>query len=78
VSVWCFLGFLIKDESDHPKFAIFNGKKQMKILDKIKNSIIKLTKKRPQFNPASLNDEVALRTKWIPAKSGGTNICTHF
>lgn len=30
-----------------------------------------------QFDPASLNDPVALKTNWRPAKRGGTNFRTH-
>ncbi|NTV13257.1 MAG: hypothetical protein HGA96_04915 [Desulfobulbaceae bacterium] len=29
------------------------------------------------FDPASLNDPVALQTAWTPAKGGGANFCTH-
>lgn len=29
------------------------------------------------FDPASLNDEIAMITKWTPEKAGGSGICTH-
>ena len=32
---------------------------------------------REPFEPASLNDPVALTTAWTPCVRGGTNICTH-
>ena len=32
---------------------------------------------REPFEPASLNDPVALATAWTPCVRGGTNICTH-
>lgn len=29
------------------------------------------------FDPALLDDPIAIQTEWVPAKSGGTNIATH-
>jgi hypothetical protein len=37
----------------------------------------KLTVEAVPFDPASLGDEVALRTEWTPAKGGGANFQTH-
>ena len=49
----------------------------MGMLDNLKKKIKSLTEKAPTFDPASLNDEVAMKTKWNPACGGGTNVCTH-
>ena len=56
----------------------------MGMLDKINAKLVELKAKalkamkgKPGFDPASLNDEVAMKTQWTPEKSGGTNICTH-
>ena len=49
----------------------------MSFLNKLKESISNFTEKKAKFDPSMLNDEVAMMTEWNPAKSGGTNICTH-
>ena len=46
-------------------------------IDKLKETISKFDKNKPQFDPSTLNDEVAMKTQWRPAKGGGTNMCTH-
>lgn len=45
-----------------------------------KNVVEKLKELQPEhiaFDPATLDDPVALQTEWGPAKSGGTNFRTH-
>jgi hypothetical protein len=32
---------------------------------------------REPFEPSSMNDPVAMQTKWTPCKRGGANFCTH-
>ena len=46
-------------------------------LDQFKKKLAGLMTVQPAFDPSSLNDEVALKTKWTPAKAGGTNFGTH-
>jgi len=39
---------------------------------------LKVTKKEPvAYDPAHLGDDIALRTDWGPAASGGSNFRTH-
>lgn len=40
-------------------------------------AITHLVRNVERFDPASLNDPVALKTTWRPAKRGGTNFRTH-
>lgn len=49
----------------------------MAIFESIKTALSGLGKGGNHFDPSSLQDEIAMKTKWIPAKSGGTNFCTH-
>ena len=49
-----------------------SGFNQLKVL------FNKLTTKKPPINPSSFNSELALKTKWSPQKTGGTNITTHY
>jgi hypothetical protein len=44
-----------------------------KFVDKLKS----LAPVRVEFDPATLNDPVALATEWTPAHPGGTNVRTH-
>jgi hypothetical protein len=43
------------------------------LIEKIKS----MSAGRERFDPSSLNDPVAMKTDWGPAKGGGTNIRTH-
>jgi hypothetical protein len=45
----------------------------MKLIQKLK----RLRVEPVAFDPAILDDELALRTEWVPAKGGGTNFRTH-
>lgn len=47
------------------------------MLSKIKQALESFSDRGPGFNPATLNDPVALQTAWRPAKRGGTNFRTH-
>jgi hypothetical protein len=49
----------------------------MAIFDKLTAAIEKLAQKKPPFDPSIFNDELAMQTAWLPAKSGGTNMSTH-
>jgi len=49
----------------------------MTFFDKIKRKLSKICNSKPQFDPSRLNDELATKIQWTPAKRGGTNICTH-
>lgn len=40
-------------------------------------SLKSLTKGRPKFDPATIEDPVATLTAWEPLKKGGSNFCTH-
>ena len=44
-----------------------------KFIEKLKS----LTPEHTTFDPASLDDPVAMQTDWTPAKGGGTNFRTH-
>ncbi|MHC4995359.1 MAG: hypothetical protein ACYTGQ_09935 [Planctomycetota bacterium] len=46
------------------------------MLNKLAKMVDRFTRGRPAFDPTTLNDPVALRTGWGPAKQGGTNIRT--
>lgn len=47
------------------------------MLNKIKKALKKLRSWEPTFDPARFNDEVALKTDWVPLKGGGSNFGTH-
>ncbi|QDT28338.1 hypothetical protein Enr10x_36800 [Gimesia panareensis] len=44
-----------------------------KLMEKLKSLS---TESSPPFDPATLDDPVALKTDWSPLKGGGTNFCT--
>ena len=44
-----------------------------KFIDKIKS----LMKAKEPFDPSKFEDPIAKKTKWTPAKVGGSNFCTH-
>ncbi len=44
-----------------------------KLIQKLKS----LNPKPSPFDPATLNDPVAMQTDWTPNQKGGSNICTH-
>jgi hypothetical protein len=47
------------------------------MLDAIIKKLKQLTVEPVPFDPSSLNDEIALKTSWEPAKGGGSNFQTH-
>ncbi|MCK5682573.1 hypothetical protein KAJ27_00570 [bacterium] len=49
----------------------------MGFLDNIKTAINNVNKGGSQFDPSCLNDEIAMKTEWTPAKGGGSNFCSH-
>jgi hypothetical protein len=49
----------------------------MALFDKLTAAIEKLAQKKPPFDPSIFNDELAMQTAWLPAKSGGSNFGTH-
>lgn len=46
------------------------------MFDKLIKKITDFARTRPGFDPASLNDPIALQTAWHPARGGGTNFRT--
>ena len=49
----------------------------MSIFHQLKKKLAGLMTVQPTFDPSSLNDPVALKTKWTPAKAGGASFGTH-
>lgn len=49
----------------------------MPIVDHLREKLSSLSDRRVLFDPASLDDPVALKTEWTPAKGGGSNFGTH-
>jgi len=49
----------------------------MSISEQLREKIAGLSTGQTFFDPGSLNDPIALKTKWTPAKGGGTNVGTH-
>lgn len=50
----------------------------MGFFDKIKSAFRNFNRTEPQFDPTTLNDEVALRTSWEYSVGGGTSFCSHY
>ena len=44
----------------------------MGILDQIKDAVENIQQNFKRFDPSTLNDEVAMKTEWTPAKHGGS------
>ncbi|MBN2280905.1 MAG: hypothetical protein JXQ65_10015 [Candidatus Marinimicrobia bacterium] len=49
----------------------------MGFINNLKASIIHMSKDFKPFDPASLQDEIALKTQWTPVRRGGTSFKTH-
>jgi len=49
----------------------------MSIFNQLKKKLARLVTVQPTFDPSTLNDPLALKTKWTPAKSGGASFGTH-
>ena len=49
----------------------------MSMFAQLKKKLAGLITVQPTFDPSSLNDAIALKTKWTPAKAGGANFGTH-
>ena len=49
----------------------------MGFINQFKNAINNLKKNYKPFDPATLNDDIAIKTQWTPAKRGGSNFKTH-
>ncbi len=49
----------------------------MGMIERFKEKINELREGKTAFDPASLNDEVAVKTEWTPAKGGGSSFGTH-
>ncbi|VAX28095.1 hypothetical protein MNBD_IGNAVI01-2953 [hydrothermal vent metagenome] len=47
------------------------------MLKNLKARLIRLSREHVPFDPSQLNDPVAAKTKWTPAKGGGANFKTH-
>ena len=47
------------------------------MLNRIKKILKKISTWKPSFDPTKFNDDVALKTEWIPLKGGGSNFQTH-
>lgn len=48
----------------------------MGLLDSVKDKLSEIVKNIPVFDPSSLNDEVALKTEWVPISTATTNFGT--
>ena len=47
------------------------------MLDRFMQTLQKMSREAVPFDPSALNDEVAQRTQWDPAKQGGASFRTH-
>jgi hypothetical protein len=47
------------------------------MLDRLVRTVQRMAREAVPFDPSGLEDEVALRTEWGPAKRGGANFRTH-